>query len=481
MKERATTRLAFSACKGFGKTGMNTLVYLLIICVLLVSTSSWAKTYDEEIEALKLRIDEIQRQSQRQIEELRMRLEELESKGPGDTQRVEEPAPDRKPGRRADGDGWWRDVEAGYKKGFFIRSADENFKLKMRLRAQFQFSLDDTDEERTETEFRVRKLRIKANGNAFRPWLKYKVQLDASDDVSLRDMLFEAAYPTRYGKVFVPRIGQFKVPFNREELNSSGSLQLVERSVTNEEFALGRDIGAGVYGVVGGYLTYGAGVFNGDGRNGESEDSNLLYVARVQLTPCCGKLKYGGTFPSGGDYDIKASSLKNKGPLIAVGLASAGIAGLNIDRKTPDGDLDDRIEEIFDGTGTTPESDVFALTADASFKYRRFSVEGEYNARWIDPKGIEEARVFDQGIRLQTGYFLWPGLLEAAARYAIVIYDDEVGSRDNTWEITPGLNLYLSHDHRFKVQISYTFMREEFSDSVDIDSNIFRTQLQFYF
>ena len=98
-------------------------------------------------------------------------------------------------------------------------------------------------------------------------------------------------------------MGQFKVPFNREELNSSSELQLVERSFVNEQFSLGRDIGPALYALLGNYVTYGVGIFDGNGRNAASLDSNLLYVGRVMLTPCCGELKYANSsFPIGGDY-----------------------------------------------------------------------------------------------------------------------------------------------------------------------------------
>ena len=449
-----------------------------MVFALFLSTASGADATAKDIEALKKQIDEIQRQSQEQIEELRKKVEELEAKSAIEMKRVEDLVSKQEDEEK---DAWWKNVKAGYKKGFFIQTPDKNFKIKMKVRSQFQFSIDDTDDENTETNFRIRRLRLAWQGNAFRPWLKYKVQLDASDEVELKTMLLEAVYPTRYGNVLVPRIGQFKVPFNREELNSSAYLQLVERSVVNKEFAFGRDIGAALYGVIGNYLTYGAGVFNGDGDNGRSKDSNLLYVGRVQLTPCCGELEYGGTFPSGGDYEIRANSIKSDKPLIAFAVSFAGMGGLDIERKTPDSDLDERIEEIFDGTDARPVSDIFSISSDVSFRYRRISFEGEYNARWIDPRGIGEDKVFDQGFRVQGGFFLMPKFIEIAARYAIINFDDDIAGRDNVWDVTTGLNFYLSKTYRLKIQLSYSFIREEFHDSGDVDSNVFRTQFQAYF
>ncbi len=44
--------------------------------------------------------------------------------------------------------------------------------------------------------------------------------------------------------------GQYKVPFGRQEMTSSGSQQFVDRSLVSNEFARGRDIGVSVQGAV---------------------------------------------------------------------------------------------------------------------------------------------------------------------------------------------------------------------------------------
>jgi len=40
----------------------------------------------------------------------------------------------------------------------------------------------------------------------------------------------------------------------------------------------------------------------------------------------------------------------------------------------------------------------------------------------------------------------------------------------------------MSHDHRWKIQLDYSFIRNTFTEGAsDIDENIFRAQLQAYF
>ncbi|MBI4228372.1 MAG: hypothetical protein HY693_01490, partial [Deltaproteobacteria bacterium] len=328
--------------------------------------------------------------------------------------------------------------------------------------------------------FNIRRLRLIWNGNAFRPWFQYYLQLsgDNNGNIELRDVYFDAAYNTQV----LPRAGQWKVPFNREELNSSSELQLVERSIVNEEFNYGRDRGAAIYGLLANMFTYGAGVFNGDGRNGTSVDSNLLYAGRIIFTPCCGKLEYGNSqFPIKGDYKIEPN-FGERYPLIAFGVAAATIPGLNIDRKTPDGNIDDRFEEL----GVT-SGDVTSITADVNFKYTIFSVEAEYDGRWIDPDQGSIGTVYDQGFRVQGGIFLLPHYIEVAGRFAYIDFDN-VASLDpdedpqtREWQVTPGINFYLSGDHRWKIQLDYSYIRNEFRVGQDINENIWRAQFQAYF
>ncbi len=448
----------------------------------LFNISSSAQTRNKQIEELKKQIDELQRQNQQQIEELRKKIEQLEVQKETDQKKIEELAAKKVEEGK---DAWWKNVQIDYKKpgdGFTIKTKDENFSLRTRFLGQVQFSVNDRENSNTATDFRIRRLRIVWDGNAYRPWLLYSVQVDAdSGGLSLRDAYFDLAYDTR----IAPRVGQYKVPFSREQLNSATALQLVERSILDEEFGFGRDRGAAIYGVLGNFITYGAGVFNGDGRNGTSSDSNLLYTGRVQFTPCCGELKYKqGSFPTGGDYNFEPNFGPKDKPLIAVSAGVAIIPGLNVGRKTPDNDIDERFVEIFGEDvidAGNAQADVFEFTADASLRYWIFNLEGDYFVRHVSPDGGGFASPTDQGFRVQSGVFLVPEFIEVAGRFVYIGFDDDIGGRDSKFEITPGLNFYFSKSHKWKLQFSYSFIRDKDTVSEETDQNVFRTQLQAYF
>ena len=376
---------------------------------------------------------------------------------------------------------WTDKFEAGYKKGLYFKSKDGNWKMKFRIRGQFEFEVEDPEDDLTVTEFRVQRLRFKWNGNAFRPWFLYTVQLGAKDGVTLRDMYFDFAY----SKQAAPRVGQYKVPFGRDELTSSSTLQFVDRSIINDEFGAGRDRGASLNGVLGNYIAYGAGVFNGAGRNGRQGNSNVMWAGRAQIM-FGGKLKYsGGSFVSGGDYKIMPNFSKVPNGVVTVG---AGFYGLKINRdqapdKSPDNDIFDRLDEM--GTNV---ADTYSWTADINYRQPFFNVQGGYYGRWISPDDTTGDTAYDQGFNVQAGVFLMPKTVEAAARWSYIDYDDGTNinlgdgdARDSVWALTGGINYYLSKDHRWKIQADYSYGKEEDVAGNEEDINLIRVQLQAYF
>ncbi len=457
---------------------MKLFIKLLIVTVILVPISSIsvkAQSTRTQIEDLKQQIDAIQRQNQQQIEQLKQQIELLENARVADQEAITQLKEEEK-------EAWYNKFKAQYKKGLTFQAGDK-FKMKFRIRGQFQASVTESDDRNTATNFSVARLRMKWDGYAFRPWFLYTVQLGARNNVDLRDLYFTVAY----NKSIMPRVGQNKVPFSRDALNSSGALQFITRSIVDAEFAYGRDRGMSMYGVLGknNNFSYGAGVYNGDGRNGTSTDSNLLYAGRVQFGIGGKESKFKGansSFPTSGPYKLIPNFAKS--PTFVLGLAMAGIPGLNINRKTPDGSIDDRMEEL----GITV-ADVVSITGDVNFKTPLFNVQGSYLGRWINPDQGGSDTAYDQGFNIQSGIFLLPKTVEVAGRFSYIDYDNNAGVvppgtsvQDSSWAITPGINYYISHDHRWKVQLQYSYLSQAFTEGESaINSNIVSAQLQAYF
>ncbi|MCK5391929.1 MAG: hypothetical protein KAJ31_05835 [Deltaproteobacteria bacterium] len=383
-------------------------------------------------------------------------------------------------------------LKSHYNDGLVFESKNGNFRVRYRTRVQLQFSVTDQDNNSTDTEFFLRRLRLKFDGHAFRPWLKYVLQV-SRDDIKLNHLgdasgiqLKDAYVDVVYLKEIFPRIGQFKIPFNREELNSSSALLLVERSIVNTEFAYARDRGISLYGILGKHLEYGTGVFIGDGTQGTEEGTAVgsnLFATRVQLG-FGGTLQYGsGSFPTSGDYKLVSDFTKV--PVFVFGVAFVGIPDLDIRGKTPDsGALVERFAELGIVRGG-----VASITADAAYKLPMFNVEGAYLGRWIDPDEGGRDTAYDQGLRIQSGLFLVPDFIEVAGRWAYIFYDTSpnvvgIGAivRDSSWELTPGMNIYISRNNNLKLQLSYSLIKTSFTQGAqDIDEKVLRMQFQVQF
>ncbi len=90
------------------------------------------------------------------------------------------------------------------------------------------------------------------------------------------------------------KIGQWKAPFGLEQLTPDTSLYTIERSIATGAITPERQIGiqlwgkpfANIWPAQKDLLTYYGGVFNGNGRNINTNDDNyLMYVGRLELQP----------------------------------------------------------------------------------------------------------------------------------------------------------------------------------------------------
>ena len=386
-----------------------------------------------------------------QIEELKKKIESLERQM------------NEKMYEATDTKAWHNKIKVKAKKGagLTFQTADKNYKLRMRLRSQFLAQYLDPDGNDESLGFSVRRLRIVWGGNAFTPWMKYKIEYDFGRTGELKDLKLSFAK----NKAFAPVVGQYKVPFNKERLNSSSSLQLVGRSIITDYFEYGRDIGGGVFGLLGdGMLRYDLGLFQGQGPNVKNDKDNtgVLWAGRVQAAVI-----------GGGAKKIRENFARK--PTLILG---AAVAGIDIEEGSKDSNIGINEGERDLSAG----GKVTSFSADVNYRDPRFNLIGEYIGRWVNPDeaGIETA--YDYGFRVQSGFFLVPKKVELASRYARVTLDDDAGNGlDNVWTFTQGLNYYLSGNHKWKVQLDYTFQREEEIGGAESDESMVRAQVQAYF
>ena len=407
--------------------GKRILVSVLVVMVMIVFSSTIARAdqTDKLIEILK---------EKGTITEEEAKSLEKEVKGAESGKEAE--------GEASSDDDWTKNIEVGYKKGAYIKTTDDRFSVKMNVHTQGAFSYEVQEDQENTTTFKVRRARLLFGGNVYYPWMRYFTQITLEgSNTGLRDAYIEATY----FDWAEPKIGQYKVPFDREFLTSAFSLQLIDRSIVSNTFSLQRDIGIEISGkLLQDQLAYSVGMFNGSGANQNNVNQKFMYVGRVVYSP------FGPVPYSQGALDTPAS------PKLSVGVAGAYLPGLRPgERKTLAGPLGN--------TSILPvKSNVYELTADLAFKYRNFSFEGSYDFRSIDPNaptpfGEEKA----QGFYLQGGYFLIPKKFEVAARYAWVDPNNPNQKDDNKQqEYTGGLSYYM-YGHQLKLQANYSFFRNQ--------------------
>jgi hypothetical protein len=331
--------------------------------------------------------------------------------------------------------------EVGWKDGkTTIRS--KNAELNLSNRVQVRFTHEDLDPESSSQperdSFRLRRMKTKMDGWAYTKDLTYELQVNFADSANVLEDANVNYDFTRGKKAAMLKIGQYKVPFGRQELTSSGSQQFVDRSTVSNTFARGRDIGVQLWGTpAAGKLDWRVGVFNGNGRTVSRNDNDDLQLdARLQWAPL-GDPKY-----SEGDFD------STDRPLFAV--AAGYEASLR--------------EVAASGSTVAHQNDQDVAAFDAVFKYKGFSVFGEMFDRENDRnEGLSDFD--DEGYTLQAGYFVIPRRFEVALRIAEFDPDSDSGDDERT-ENGVAVGWYWNK-HNHKLQADFRELENEATDQKD--------------
>jgi phosphate-selective porin OprO/OprP len=174
--------------------------------------------------------------------------------------------------------------------GLTFTSADGRFSINPWLRGQFRYSDPfDNDPLRT-TDFddqpggdlEIRRARLKIEGHVFSPKIGFYFEHELSGDHPLLDLRLDLEVHDGLQM----RIGQYKILYNRERVDSSGQQQFVERSIATYAFTLDRQIGATIA------KQWGKGsradnwlmlsVVDGDGIDPGARSSDPMFVGRWQ-------------------------------------------------------------------------------------------------------------------------------------------------------------------------------------------------------
>lgn len=320
---------------------------------------------------------------------------------------------------------------AGYGKGYTIVDGDNKIAISGRIQGRATYEalegFGGEGESADQAYFTLQRTRLKMQGATHSSDLAWKFELDfGKDKFSLKDYFLD----WNLGSV-VMRVGQWKKPFSRQRLTSSGSLEFVDRAATMKAFNADRDVGFGFHNnyTKSPVFEWAVGVFNGQGPNIQVDNLSPMVVARVGYNHN-GIKGYSEADLEGGD--------------LRFGVAGSLMSDLHL------------LEEDVDATHTAQ--------ADFSLKANGFASTGAIFADLAEDGAI--------GGHLQAGYLVastWQPAVRA------VYIDSEEGTHQ---EVGVALSAYL-FKHKFKWQsdLSAVFGDED-GEAADL---VARSQIQLSF
>jgi len=346
---------------------------------------------------------------------------------------------------------------------------DSSFSVKFAPRIQSRFeskwNYDGDAYEASELNFLVRRARLKFDGFAVTPKLKYKIELGLSNrDISGANAfnrntpryILDAVVMWNFYQNFELWAGQTKLPGNIERVVSSANLQLIDRSLLNSRFNIDRDMGIQLrhkFKLGSTFVTREKfSISQGEGRNiTEGNEGGLQYTTRLELLPF-------GEFASKGDYsqgDLKREkSLKT-------------MIGITYDyNRNAVKNRSNLGSYMFRADGSLFETDITTLFVDTMIKYSGFSLMGEYAYRTADKieatemDGSKTGPVVGAGsaVNVQSSY-LFKNNVEMVVRYTALDFEP-ITRLSDLKQLTFGVSKYVV-GHSLKVQTDLSFSQSD--------------------
>lgn len=363
-----------------------------------------------------------------------------------------------------------------YGSGLGFTTPDSTFRLNIRFRMQNRTTYVIREDADDSIEATVRRLRLRFDGFVGDPRFLYAIQLSfAPGDVGeispgdniniIRDAVFYYQ-PNRFWSI---GFGQTKLPGNRQRINSSGALQLTDRSINNARFTIDRD-----YGIFINYqdedterFSWGvkSAISTGDGRNyTRNPDTNLAYTTRLELYPLGAFLGNGALF----EGDIK----REQTPKVLLGATYHYNQGAKRTRGQTGSDLFE-------------SRDLTSIHLDAMLKYQGFAFQTAWMNRTTDnPLTVDfEDPSLTNVVQTGNGYdfqmsYIFPSDYEIIGRFSAQAPGRIAKNIEpKTEQISFGLTRYI-WEHALKMQAEVSQTRFTFPDSSSRNDWYLRFQIE---
>ncbi|WP_284652089.1 porin [Flavobacterium terrisoli] len=364
-----------------------------------------------------------------------------------------------------------------YGKGIGMTSPDSLFQLNIRFRMQNRVTYIENDGENGAYDGQVRRLRLRLDGYVGSPKFLYALQLSfAPGDVGEVkegeniNIIRDAVVFYRPNKNWNISFGQTKLPGNRQRVNSSGGLQLTDRTINNAKFTIDRDFGFQVHNLneFKDKFSYNfkTALSGGEGRNQTGKaDDGIAVTGKVELFPF-------GAFAKDGTY-FEGDIMREKKPKLML----SGAFQQNNHAQRTQGQL---------GNDLFERRTMKSVLLDAMFKYNGWAAMMSYmsrttndNAITINPDDITESNYafVGNGFDYQASY-LTKSNYEFIARYSIQNVGEDIEDlTPNTREYSIGITKYI-WEHAFKLQGELNFDTLKYFDGTTKNNWYLRFQVE---
>lgn len=363
-----------------------------------------------------------------------------------------------------------------YGKGLGLTSPDSIFQLNIRFRMQNRATYNHFENGNESIDAQIRRLRLRFDGYVGSPQFMYSIQLSfAPEDVGeLEDgknlnIIRDAVIVYKPNEHWDFSFGQTKLPGNRQRLNSSGGLQLTDRSINNAKFNIDRDFGLQIHNTNEfedkfSYNFRGA-VSMGDGRNWtDNEDTGIALTGKAEIYPF-------GAFKKTGAY-FEGDLMREEKPKLMLSAAFHQ----NNQAKRERGQTGN---ELFE------KRTMQSAFADLIFKYDGWSFMSAYmnrtakNPLTLNPEDENDIRYVyvGQGLDFQ-GSYLFRNNYEIIGRYSNQWVDNEIRAFEpNTQQFSLGVTKYI-WEHAFKLQAEATYETRDYFLDKDTNNWYIRFQIE---
>ncbi len=362
-------------------------------------------------------------------------------------------------------------------KGVGLTSPDSLFQFNIRFRMQNRVTYIENDGEKPGYDGQIRRLRLRFDGYVINPKFLYAIQLSfAPGDVGeIHDgeninIIRDAVFFYRPNKNWNFSFGQTKLPGNRQRVNSSGGLQLTDRTINNAKFTIDRDFGFQVHNMneFKDKFSYNfkAAFTTGEGRNStEKADDGIAATGKIELMPL-------GAFTRDGTY-FEGDVVREKKPKL---LISGAFQQNNHARRTQ-GQL---------GNDLFEKRTMKSVLLDGMFKYNGWAAMMSYMSRTTTENAVtfnpddatESSYVFvGNGFDYQASY-ITKSNYEFITRYSIQNVGKDIQTlAPNTREISFGVTKYI-WEHAFKLQAEINFDKLEYFNGTTKNNWYARLQVE---